>query len=278
MLWNQVMTKVKSMNAEEARKFIADNPEGTYTILDVRQPWEYGKGHLPGGKLIPLGELMDSLKKMQKDKPIIVHCASGMRSRMAAQLMTGMGFKEVYNLEGGINAWHGRKLSGAFNEGVRYLKGNEKPKEIIVLAYGMEIGLGSFYAAMADKTEDKETASLFSRLSKVEESHKNLVFKMYKQMDMSVVDQNDFEKTIVPEVMEGGLTSEQFIDKYQPHMSTLQDVLELAMTIEVQAMDLYIRYSGRVEDEESKKILFALAEAEKTHLKSLGSGMDRLGN
>ena len=60
-------------------------------------------------------------------------------------------------------------------------------------------------------------------------------------------------------------------------MSTPQDVLELAMTIEAQAIDLYIRYSGRVKDDESKKILYALAEAEKTHLKSLGKSMDRLG-
>ena len=141
----------------------------------------------------------------------------------------------------------------------------------------MEVGLGSFYTAMTEKTQDKETANLFSRLSKVEDGHKNLVYRMYKQIAPSVADQNDFEKRIVPAVMEGGLTPEEFIDKYHPYMSTPHDVLELAMTIEAQAIDLYIRYSGRVKDDESKKILYALAEAEKTHLKSLGKSMDRLG-
>jgi rhodanese-related sulfurtransferase/rubrerythrin len=266
------------MNTEEAREYMTIQSEGTYTILDVRQPWEYEKEHLPGGRLIPLGELMERIGELNQEKPVIVHCASGRRSQIAAQLMTGMGFREVYNLEGGIRAWNGRKLAGSVDEGIRFLKGDERAEDVIVLAYAMEVGLGSFYSGISAKTQDKETAALFSRLSKVEDGHKNVVFKLYNQFDSSVADQRAFETRIVPKVMEGGLTPDEFLNKYSPVLKTLQDVLELAMTIEAQAMDLYIRYSDRVKNLESKRILHALAQAEKTHLKSLGASMDRLGS
>jgi sulfur-carrier protein adenylyltransferase/sulfurtransferase len=62
-----------SMDAEEAKKFMAAHPEGSYTLLDVRQPSEYEQEHLPGAKLIPLGQLGDSLKEIDKDKPVITY-------------------------------------------------------------------------------------------------------------------------------------------------------------------------------------------------------------
>lgn len=64
---------VKSMNTEKARAFIEEHEEGTYTLLDVRQPGEYEEEHIPGAKLIPLPELKDSLKELDSDKPVVVY-------------------------------------------------------------------------------------------------------------------------------------------------------------------------------------------------------------
>ena len=64
---------VKSMDTDEAKSFIADNEEGGYTLLDVRQPGEYEETHIPGAKLIPLPELKDSLKELHSDKPVVVY-------------------------------------------------------------------------------------------------------------------------------------------------------------------------------------------------------------
>jgi rhodanese-related sulfurtransferase len=61
------------IDSEEAKKFIVQHPEGSYTLLDVRQPSEYEQEHLPGAKLIPLGQLPDSLAEVDKDKPVIVY-------------------------------------------------------------------------------------------------------------------------------------------------------------------------------------------------------------
>ncbi|MFW9946090.1 MAG: FAD-dependent oxidoreductase [Candidatus Odinarchaeota archaeon] len=77
-------------------------------VVDVREPQEYQHGgHIKDAKLIPLGKLMRNLDllKEYKDKEIVVLCAVGGRSMMAAQLLAREGFKDVRNLSGGIRIW-----------------------------------------------------------------------------------------------------------------------------------------------------------------------------
>ncbi len=64
---------VSGIDSEGAKKFMAEHPEGSYTLLDVRQPSEYEQEHLPGAKLIPLAQLGDSLAEIDKDKPVIAY-------------------------------------------------------------------------------------------------------------------------------------------------------------------------------------------------------------
>lgn len=73
MKWMQFFTPVSSINWSEANDLIAANPKGEVILLDVRQPNEYEKGHQPGAKLIPTGELDKRLDELPKDKPIIVY-------------------------------------------------------------------------------------------------------------------------------------------------------------------------------------------------------------
>ena len=69
----KLFTPVKSIKNETARKFIAEHKEGSYTLLDVRQPGEYEAAHIPGAKLIPLPGLKDQLSQLDKQKPVIVY-------------------------------------------------------------------------------------------------------------------------------------------------------------------------------------------------------------
>lgn len=75
------------------------------TIVDVREAWEYQQGHVPGAKLIPLGQLSKRLSELNPEKPIAVICASGSRSQSAAGLLGQKGFKTIYNVVGGTGAW-----------------------------------------------------------------------------------------------------------------------------------------------------------------------------
>jgi thioredoxin 1 len=88
-------------------KTLADAP-----LIDVRTPDEFGKGHLVNATNIDWnGEGFD--KKMEtydKSKPILIYCLSGGRSGSAAKKMRANGFKEVYELGGGIMKWRGANL------------------------------------------------------------------------------------------------------------------------------------------------------------------------
>ena len=64
---------VKSMSAEEARAFMENHDPEEYNLVDVRQPGEYEEAHLPGAKLIPLGELEDRLGELDPDKPTVAY-------------------------------------------------------------------------------------------------------------------------------------------------------------------------------------------------------------
>ena len=75
-----------------------------YFLLDVRTPEEYSEGHIEGATLIPVAELEGRLGELPEDKPIIVYCRSGNRSRTAANILIENGFKEVYDM-GGIVDW-----------------------------------------------------------------------------------------------------------------------------------------------------------------------------
>lgn len=75
------------------------------TVVDVREAWEYQQGHVPGAKLIPLGQLSNRLSELNPEKPVAVICASGARSQSAASLLGQKGFKTIYNVVGGTSAW-----------------------------------------------------------------------------------------------------------------------------------------------------------------------------
>ena len=66
-------------------------------IVDVRTPGEYQSGHIKGSKNIPLQVLGSKLNVLDKSKPVITCCASGMRSASAKSLLLQKGFSEVYN-------------------------------------------------------------------------------------------------------------------------------------------------------------------------------------
>ena len=95
MRWKQFLTPVNSVTVEEAREFMEGKKEGEYTLLDVRQPQEFRMGHIPGAKLIPVSDLTERQEELDREKPIVVYCAVGGRSRLAAQMLAGRGFENI---------------------------------------------------------------------------------------------------------------------------------------------------------------------------------------
>jgi rhodanese-related sulfurtransferase/rubrerythrin len=246
--------------------------------LDVRQPSEYQEEHIPGAKLIPLPDLNDRQKEIDREKPMIVYCAVGGRSRVAAQLLSGIGFEEVFNLQGGIKAWQGQKATGPVELNLDLIEGDEPPGEILVFAYGLEKGLQTFYLKMIERADDSELKDLFQKLADIEEHHKRKVFELKQKVDPTDIDQEAFEAKIKPEVMEGGFDIETFMEQNASYLSTVQNVLTLAMMLETQALDLYLRFSDKSTNSQTKEILLEVSQEEKTHLTALGRLMEEKSN
>jgi len=73
MHFKRLFQRVKSMDSKKATTFMKTHTEGTFTLLDVRQPEEYKKAHIPEAQLIPLSKLTDSLNELDPAKPVIVY-------------------------------------------------------------------------------------------------------------------------------------------------------------------------------------------------------------
>ncbi|MGB8991508.1 MAG: rhodanese-like domain-containing protein [Desulfobaccales bacterium] len=266
----KLFTPVNSMEAEEAKAYMARHQEGEYTVLDVRQPWEYEDEHLPGAKLMPLPQLPDTYKTLDPEKPTIVHCAIGGRSRVAAQMLNGWGFREVYNLAGGIKAFQGHKATGPQELNLSLVRGDETPAEIITLAYGMEKALQLFYETLEQQGQDREVRELFGKLARVEVRHEDRLFEAYRQVEPQAQDRQAFEARVASDTLEGGFDAQGFLAANKSHLETVPQVLDLAMMLETQALDLYLRFAGRCSQEQTREVLFTLAGEEKAHLASLG--------
>ena len=99
-----------TIGTDEAKRMI----DAGVTIIDVRQPDEWNRGHIAEAVLVPLNGIYSFGKALKdlnlpEDQEIIFTCAAGQRSASAAEIAMVAGFKKVYNLANGMNGWVGRR-------------------------------------------------------------------------------------------------------------------------------------------------------------------------
>jgi len=271
MRWRQFFTPVKSIDAVAAKDYLNRTAGDAFTLLDVRQPGEYEAEHLPGAKLIPLPELGARLAELDADKPTMVYCAIGGRSRIAAQVLAAKGFREVMNLSGGIKAWNSQKAVGPEDQGLSLFSGRESPEETLLTAYSLEEGLREFYLAMAGRVKADNARRLFEKLATIEVKHQDRIFNEYRRLSGTAVSREEFARNVVAPAMEGGLTTQDYLERYQPDLEVPEEVISLAMAIEAQALDLYQRAADRAGTGESGAVLSQIANEERAHLEQLGA-------
>lgn len=90
------------VSGEEAKRLVAEGA----TLVDVRSPGEFASGHVEGARNIPVQEIDSRASEIPKGKPVVLYCASGMRSGSAAAILRSKGRTDVHNL-GGISRWPG---------------------------------------------------------------------------------------------------------------------------------------------------------------------------
>lgn len=263
------------INVNEAKSLLDDARLGQRTLLDVRQDFEYAEGHLPGAVHIPLPELAERAHELDPALHTVVYCRSGMRSLSGANLLNGLGFQNVMSMRGGITAWEGAQAQGPFDLGLSALLSARNAKEMLERAWAMEFALGEYYATLAGEASDAEVAALFTRLAGFEEKHRRTLTEIWKRLGGS--DVSGFEARAMAQSsqakLEGGLEASDYLGLLGDPEST-SEALELAMAVEAQAMDLYLRRSKGETDPDLRRTLVLLAEEEKAHLKVLGTFVD----
>lgn len=102
----QEAAKLQNVNQ---KAFEAKMKAKNVVILDVRTPGEFKSGYIPGAINIDIyaADFQTQVQKLDKSKTYLVYCRSGARSSNAGNFMVTNGFKEVYNLQGGMMGWRG---------------------------------------------------------------------------------------------------------------------------------------------------------------------------
>lgn len=171
--------------------------------------------------------------------------------------------------------WNGLKADGPVELNLDLVRGDETPVEIIRLAYGMEQSLGGFYRTVRTRTQDNELASLLEMLIVVEDKHKQYLSELYKSLETSAIIPEIFEADVTSKVMEGGFDGDEFIKQNEKFLNDVPSLLDLSMMLETQALDLYLRFADKSENQETKDVLHKIGDEEKGHLAALGNLRDK---
>lgn len=268
--------RIESLTPDDVRQWIRQRREEDYIILDVRQPKEYEAGHIPGAALIPLPELPHRYREVDGSRPVIVYCRSGNRSRSAVSFLIFQGYKEVFNMEGGMTAWNGLVSSGPYKAGLDLLEGRTSLEEVVSLAWTLEDGTGLFYRRLAALVSDTEAGQVFLALADMERRHKGRVLEAYRAVSGKDFDEDVLARDTAKGIMEGGLSVEETISSFESRGIKLKEAAETAMQAEMNSLDLYIRMGMELSDEAAKGILSELVVEEKAHLERIGRLLDAM--
>ena len=274
LIWKGLFGGVPELRPPELKAYRQEHQEDSYTLLDVRQPGEYEKEHLPGALLIPLPQLETRLDELDPAKPVLAYCAIGGRSRAAAEMLAGRGFKEVYSLAGGIKAWKGEKAQGPEQAGLGLIRGHESPAGLLAVAFGLEKGLGVFYQKAAAMMEDEQAAQLMNNLASIEDRHMARVLEMFEAAGPNP-DERRAMQNARSETTEGGFSVQELQNYLEQTRMGLAGLVDWAMALEAQAMDLYLRLARQASDQAAAGALRKIGDEEKAHLESLARLRDK---
>ena len=94
------------ITTDQLKARIDDESDDNFIIIDIRDDASYDEAHILGAINIPLNQLGYRLYGLDKTKDMILYCFTGVTSEVACQILVNAGFKDVYNVTGGIKAWN----------------------------------------------------------------------------------------------------------------------------------------------------------------------------
>ncbi|MCP5425740.1 MAG: sulfurtransferase [Gammaproteobacteria bacterium] len=95
---------MQQLNAAQLQRFLQEAVTPPL-LLDVREPWEFAIGHIPGSRNVPMGRVPQTQSEWDPHQTVVVICHHGIRSFQVGYFLENSGFTQVINLQGGIDAW-----------------------------------------------------------------------------------------------------------------------------------------------------------------------------
>lgn len=268
MIFEQATKNVREVSADELRALTARLPETQYVLVDVRQPEEYHKGHIPGALLLPLPELDRKPDKIPRHPHVYFYCHSGQRSRYAALLAMQAGVEDVASLAGGILAWRGQALTG--NPAMRTVDLTGPVSLLLLQALELEKGAQRLYEALLAQVSGSLLEPAIRKLAQAEEQHGRAVHGLLRKAGGTTDSFEMHWEHCQGEVLEGGEPLEQVLERAGP-LAREGDVslLELALELELWAYDVYSHLAHRADSDDRRRTLQSLAQQEKQHARTV---------
>lgn len=268
------MDDFKDLNPSQLREFMDQHREKDYLLVDVRQPGEYERHHIPGATLMPLSELESRLFDLPSDRDLVFYCHVGGRSKAAASLAVDAEVSEkgVYQLLGGIMAWDGRTLSDYPR--MELFQADKEMSALLMTAMDLEKGAYRFYQKMLQRFPEEPFSETLAHLSKAETAHAKAVYGFWKQVQPAPEPFDSLYDGLKGETLEGGQSLEAMMGQVENLSGDpCMRLMELALDMEYTAYDLYRNLAERTRDPEEKRVFLSIAQGEKSHMKSIARGL-----
>lgn len=128
---------------------------------------------------------------------------------------------------------------------------------------------------MGQKVTTAETQKLFGMLADIEVLHQERLIRLYAEITGTEISREEFRRRVVSPAMEGGLTTEEYLQLYRTDLGSEIEILGVALAIEAQALDLYARAAQRSSDHASREVLLQIADEERSHIAKLSEYIDQ---
>lgn len=176
-------------------------------------------------------------------------------------------------MAGGIDAWNGLVASGAYDAGLAYFSHAARAEEMISLSFALEEGNRVFYERISEDVKEEEAASIFRSLGQAEERHKETLRELHARVSGKGGDPAHPEGMETGRYLEGGALLQETLEWTKG--KTLEKILELAIAMEANALDRYIKMGRAVAEERSREIFLSLSREERKHLERMTPLLDR---
>jgi rubrerythrin/rhodanese-related sulfurtransferase len=260
----------KEISFEEFKQYRAANKETDFIVVDVRQEREYTAGHVPGAKLIPLNTLDNHLSEFALNKDLFFYCRSGARSEVAGIMAaeSGRDPQKTYNITGGFLSYQGHALDGFPRLQVFDYQGSDDT--LLYQAMELEKAAERFYKTILSFAPDEKFTASLEQLAKAEIAHARTIYSYWKQTVENPASFENIYGSLKGTILEGGQPLSDVTAALHANKEIAwTDVIEMALSIEIQAYDLYRTMADRRAQGGAQDAFLSIAQMEKSHMKLL---------